>query len=220
MFFTFCFLFMLHERFFFHLSLPSVFFFFPDPDELSSVCGGVSPVPPVLSLSRSIKRRRTHAGCLKSPPTLPYGWWTGRCSNHAALSRQEEHASHLLLYPWHGFRLQAWGRQFAQRVLICPYIYKHVCKELHYYLSAKIEERRWVLVPVQSCSIRSTTQLWSLPCWLFGLYLPRWRHWSFDLFLSPLFLTPLLLTARQLSSPQTGLRVNIWKPNLYPSAFF
>lgn len=28
----------------------------------------------VLSLSRSIKRRRTHAGRLKSPPTLPYGW--------------------------------------------------------------------------------------------------------------------------------------------------
>lgn len=55
------------------------------PVKLSSVCGGVSPVPPVLSLSRSIKRRRTHAGCLKSPPTLPYGWWTGRCSNHTQL---------------------------------------------------------------------------------------------------------------------------------------
>lgn len=71
------------------------------PVELSSVCGGVSPVPPVLSLSRSIKRRRTHAGCLKSPPTLPYGWWTGRCSNRTTLSRQEELPSHLLLYPCH-----------------------------------------------------------------------------------------------------------------------
>lgn len=46
----------------------------PSQAQLSGVCGGVSPVPPVLSLSRSIKRRRTHAGRLKSPPTLPYGW--------------------------------------------------------------------------------------------------------------------------------------------------
>lgn len=46
----------------------------PGPGALSSVCGGVSPAPPVLSLSWSIKRRRTHAGCLKSPPTLPSGW--------------------------------------------------------------------------------------------------------------------------------------------------
>lgn len=77
---------------------------FPSPPsqaQLSGVCGGVSPVPPVLSLSRSIKRRRTHAGRLKSPPTLPYGWWAGRCSNHTAPSRQEEHPSHLLLYPRH-----------------------------------------------------------------------------------------------------------------------
>lgn len=55
----------------------------------------------VLSLSRSIKRRRTHAGRLKSPPTLPYGWWAGRCSNQTAPSRQEEHPSHLLLYHCH-----------------------------------------------------------------------------------------------------------------------
>lgn len=69
----------------------------PSQAQLSSVCGGVSPVPPVLSLSRSIKRRRTHAGRLKSPPTLPYGWWAGRCSNRTAPSRQEEHPSHLLV---------------------------------------------------------------------------------------------------------------------------
>lgn len=66
----------------------SLYLLYPPPPsgpvKLSSVCGGVSPVPPVLSLSRSIKRR-THAGCLKSPPTLPYGWWTGRCSNHTQL---------------------------------------------------------------------------------------------------------------------------------------
>lgn len=91
-------------HFYFSFSSPSLFPTFLPPSgpiELSSVCGGVSPVPPVLSLSRSIKRRRTHAGCLKSPQTLPYGWWTGRCSNHTTLSRREEHPSHLLLYPSH-----------------------------------------------------------------------------------------------------------------------
>lgn len=86
---------------FLSLFISYIFFFFllppSGPMELSSVCGGVSPVPPVLALSRSIKRRRTHAGRLKSPPTLPYGWWTGRCSSHTALSRREEHPSHLLL---------------------------------------------------------------------------------------------------------------------------
>lgn len=106
------FLFPLHIFFcFFSFPLPLYFLHSPPPSgpvEPSSVCGGVSPVPPVLSLSRSIKRRRTHAGCLKSPPTLPYGWWTGRCSNRTTLSRQEELPSHLLLYPCHWFPLQPW----------------------------------------------------------------------------------------------------------------
>lgn len=80
------------------------------PVELSSVCGGVSPVPPVLSLSRSIKRRRTHAGCLKSPPTLPMG---GELADAQTTKLYLDGRSILLICfctPAIGFPLQPWTR--------------------------------------------------------------------------------------------------------------
>ena len=67
-----------------------------------------------------------------------------------------------------------------------------------------------------------STQLWSLPCWLFGLYLPGWQHWSFDLVCLAVLNLPahLPLTAWQHSPPQTGLPKHQLLKNKPSSLYF
>lgn len=156
---------------FLHLQLLSFFFFFLPQIQTSfiSVCGGVSSVPPVLSHFRSIKRRRTHAGCLKSPLTLPYGWWTGRCSNHTALSRQEEHASHLLLYPRLWFHLQPWSGQFERCMIIFIlfHVYLKNCVTIYGPKAREVSVSFYCTTAV----VPAMLMVWPLPSWVAAMKL-------------------------------------------------